>query len=188
MKKNKYAGQVKKRCEAETLNASEKNMLAKVEQDRTLRQSLYHPIGVTAPDIPVDELIAYAASLPTAGTPDKLATDAARRQREKEEHEIRRIKNAADREEFDLKVKPGKCIARNAVYQELAARAVALSAGLKTAFEAQSLDLVAMLEGNPKKSGPFIERLDQLIDEAMSEYAKPVELEVTFTDAGSDEE
>ena len=59
MKKNKYAGQVKKRCEAETLNASEKNMLAKVEQDRTLRQSLYHPIGVTAPDIPVDELIAY---------------------------------------------------------------------------------------------------------------------------------
>ena len=74
------------------------------------------------------------------------------------------------------------------LHQELAARAVALSAGLKTAFEAQSLDLVAMLEGNPKKSGPFIERLDQLIDEAMSEYAKPVELEVTFTDAGSDEE
>ena len=134
------------------------------------------------------DLDRYAASLPTAGTPDKLATDAARRQREKEEHEIRRIKNAADREEFDLKVKQGKFIARDAVYQELAARAVALSAGLKTAFEAQSLDLVAMLEGNPKKSGPFIERLDQLIDEAMSEYAKPVELEVTFTDAGSDEE
>ncbi|MFR5647610.1 MAG: hypothetical protein ACLUDQ_14755 [Bilophila wadsworthia] len=32
-------------------------MLAKVEQDRTLRQSLYHPIRVKAPDIPVDELI-----------------------------------------------------------------------------------------------------------------------------------
>ena len=59
MKKNKYAGQVKKRREAETLNASEKNMLAKVEQDRTLRQSLYHPIRVKAPDIPVDELIDY---------------------------------------------------------------------------------------------------------------------------------
>ena len=59
MKKNKYAGQVKKRREAETLNALEKNMLAKVEQDRTLRQSLYHPIGVKAPDIPVDKLIAY---------------------------------------------------------------------------------------------------------------------------------
>ena len=57
MKKNKYAGQVKKRREAETLNASEKNMLAKVEQDRTLRQSLCHPIRVKAPDIPVDELI-----------------------------------------------------------------------------------------------------------------------------------
>ena len=50
------------------------------------------------------DLDRYAASLPTAGTPDKLATDAARRQQQKEEQEIRRIKNAADREEFDLKV------------------------------------------------------------------------------------
>lgn len=41
------------------------------------------------------DLDRYAASLPTAGTPDKLATDAARRQREKEEQEIRRIRAVA---------------------------------------------------------------------------------------------
>lgn len=139
------------------------------------------------------DLDRYAASLPTAGTPDKLATDAARRQQQKEEQEIRRIKNAADREEFDLKVKQGKFIARDAVYQELAARAVALSAGLKTEFEAQSLDVIELVEGNPKKSGPFVERIEQIIDEAMNEYAKPVEIEVTFTakpetDAESDDE
>lgn len=34
------------------------------------------------------DLDRYAASLPTAGTPDKLATDAARRQQQKEEQEI----------------------------------------------------------------------------------------------------
>lgn len=139
------------------------------------------------------DLDRYAASLPTAGTPDKLATDAARRQREREEQELRRIRAAADRDEFDLQVKRGRYISREAVYQELAARAVALSASLKTEFEAQALDVIALAEGNPKKSGPFVERIDQIIDEAMSEYAKPVEIEVTFTndpetDAEADEE
>ena len=112
------------------------------------------------------DLDRYAASLPTAGTPDKLATDAARRQREKEEQEIRRIRVAADKEEFILKVKQGQYISRDDVYQELAARAVALS---------------ALVEGNPKKSGPFVEHIEQVIDEAMNEYAKPIEIEVTFT-------
>lgn len=139
------------------------------------------------------DLDRYAASLPTAGTPDKLATDAARRQKEREEQEIRRIRAAADREEFNLQVKRGQYISREAVYQELAARAVALSAGLKTEFEAQALDVIALVEGNPKKSGPFVERIDQIIDAAMSEYARPVEIEVTFmddpdTDAEADED
>ena len=127
------------------------------------------------------DLDRYAASLPTAGTPDKLATDAARRQREKEEQEIRRIRVAADKKEFILKVKQGQYISRDDVYQELAARAVALSASLKTEFEARSLDVIALVEGNPKKSGPFVEHIEQVIGEAMNEYAKPIEIEVTFT-------
>lgn len=128
------------------------------------------------------DLDRYAASLPTAGTPDKLATDAARRQQEKEEQEIRRIRVAADKEEFILKVKQGQYISRDDVYQELAARAVALSASLKTALEARSLDVIALVEGNPKKSGPFVEHIEQVIDEAMNEYAKHIEIEVTFMD------
>ena len=111
------------------------------------------------------DLDRYAASLPTAGTPDKLATDAARRQREKEEQEIRRIRAVADKEEFILKVKQGQYISRDDVYQELAARAVALSASLKTEFEARSLDVIALVEGNPKKSGPFVEAGARLPDQ-----------------------
>ena len=87
----------------------------------------------------------------------------------------------ADKEEFILKVKQGQYISRDDVYQELAARAVALSASLKTEFEARSLDVIALVEGNPKKSGPFVEHIEQVIDEAMNEYAKPIEIEVTFT-------
>ena len=53
--------------------------------------------------------------------------------------------------------------------------------------------MIALVEGNPKKSGPFVEHVEQVIDEAMNEYAKPVEIEVTFTaeqeaDAESDDE
>ncbi len=60
MKKNRYAEQVKNRREAEKFNSSsEKKIIAKVEQDRMLRQSLYRPINVVAPDIPTDELISY---------------------------------------------------------------------------------------------------------------------------------
>ena len=58
---------------------------------------------------------------------------------------------------------------------------MALSASLKTEFEARSLDVIALVEGNPKKSGPFVEHIEQVIDEAMNEYAKPIEIEVTFT-------
>lgn len=99
----------------------------------------------------------------------------------------------ADKEEFSLQVKQGKYIPRDAVYLELSSRAVALSAGLKTEFEAQSLDVIELVEGNPKKSGLFVERIEQVIDEAMNEYVKPVEIEVTFTaepeaDAESDDE
>ena len=42
--------------------------------------------------------------------------------------------------------------------------------------------MIALVEGNPKKSGPFVEHIEQVIDEAMNEYAKPIEIEVTFTD------
>ena len=31
------------------------------------------------------------------------------------------------------------------------------------------------------ESGPFVEHIEQVIDEAMNEYAKPIEIEVTFT-------
>ena len=94
----------------------------------------------------------YMASLPTAGTPDALVRKAADRQRRKEEADIRKAEAAAEREEFDLAVKKGRFIAKDQVYAELAARAVTLSSGLKTAFEARNLDLVALVDGNPKKA------------------------------------
>lgn len=105
----------------------------------------------------------YMASLPMAGTPDSLA---------------RKAEAAAEREEFDLAVKKGRFIAREQVYAELAARAVTLSSGLKTAFESQGLDLVALVDGNPKKAVALVEALERICDDALNEYSREMEFDV----------
>lgn len=128
----------------------------------------------------------YMASLPMAGTPDAVAEKAADRQRRKEEEEIRRIRAVADKEEFDLQVKKGRYILKNLVHLELAARAVTLASGLKTAFEAQHLDLVATVDGNPKKGAALVEKLETMLDEALNEYSREIEFEVIF-EAGQSE-
>ena len=123
----------------------------------------------------------YAASLPMAGTPDTVAEKAADRQRRKEEADIRRAVAAADREEFDLAVKKGKFVPREQVHLELAARAVSLASGIKTAFEARSLDFVAAADGNPKKAASLVELLEAVFDEALNEYSREIEFDVAFT-------
>ncbi len=122
----------------------------------------------------------YLASLPMAGTTDSVAEKARERQRRKEEEEIRRIKAVADKEEFDLAVKKGRYIPKEQVHLELAARAVTLSAGIKTAFEAHTLDFVATVDGNPKKGASLVELLENILDEALNEYSRAIEFEVTF--------
>ncbi|WP_297829133.1 hypothetical protein [uncultured Desulfovibrio sp.] len=122
----------------------------------------------------------YMASLPMAGTPDAVAEKAADRQRRKEEADIRKAEAAAEREEFDLAVKKGRFVPREQVHLELAARAVTLSSGLKIAFEAQHLDLVALVDGNPRKGAALVERLEAMLDEALNEYSREMEFEVTF--------
>lgn len=129
----------------------------------------------------------YMASLPMAGTPDAVAEKAADRQRRKEEADIRKAEAAAEREVFDLAVKKGRYILKEQVHLDLAARAVALSSTIKTAFEARNLDLVAAVDGNPRKGAALIEALEGIFDEAFNEYSREMEFEVTF-DAVTEED
>lgn len=122
----------------------------------------------------------YLVSLPMLGTSDTVAEKASERQRRKEEQEIRRITAIANKEEFDLAVKQGKFIAKEKVYQELAARAVTLSMQIKTAFEVSAVELVELVEGNPKKTNSMKQKLTEIFETALSEYAKEMEIDVIF--------
>lgn len=129
----------------------------------------------------------YMASLPMAGTPDIVAEKAADRQRRKEEADIRKAEAAAEREAFDLAVKKGRYILKEQVHLELAARAVTLASTIKTAFEAQNLDLVATVDGNPKKGAALIERMGAILDEAFNEYSREIEFGVVFSLESTDQ-
>lgn len=120
----------------------------------------------------------YLVSLPMLGTTDSVAEKASERQRRKEEQEIRRIKAVADKEEFDLAIKQGKYIAKEKVYQELAARAVTLSMQIKTAFEVNAIELVELVEGNPKKTNTMKQKLIDILENALAEYSKEMDIEV----------
>lgn len=125
----------------------------------------------------------YFASLPMAGTSDVVAEKAAERRRRKEEADIRKSEASAKREEFDLAVKMGKFVPKEQVHLELAARAVALSAGIKTAFEARSLEIIEAMEGNPKKSSALVDKLEAILDEAFNDYSREMELTVEFEES-----
>lgn len=124
----------------------------------------------------------YLATLPYTGTPDPVHDKALNRQMRKEEQEIRRIKAVADKEEFDLAVKKGKFIPKDQVHLELAGRAATLASGLKTAFEARNLDIITLVEGNPKKSAALVELLEEMLDEALHEYSREMTFEVVFVE------
>ena len=128
------------------------------------------------------DLERYMASLPMAQASEAQTERAQDRQRRKEEAEIRKIEAAARREEFDLSVKMGRYIPREQVHLELAARAVTLSLGLKTALEAKSLDIISVIDGNPKKSLPLQELLEGILDEAFNSYSREMEFELEFVE------
>ena len=107
----------------------------------------------------------YGTTLPMAETPEMVAQEA----------EARRKELAAD-------VAEGKYIPRDMVEQELAARAVTLNSGLKSAVEAQALDLIETVDGNPKQAHRFLAKMEAVIDGLSNKYAQPMEIEVNLDD------
>lgn len=129
----------------------------------------------------------YMMSLPMLETPDGVVARAAERQRKKEEAEIRKLQADADLRELELSVRRGKYILRDDVYLELAGRALALSSGIRTAFEAHALELVDAVSGDPRKVTALTQALERLFDDALSDYARELEISVDVDMTGKEE-
>ena len=126
----------------------------------------------------------YASSLPIATTPDGRNREAEDRLRRKEEAEIRIKEATAEREELKSATLKGRYVLREYVDQELAARAMTFHGGLKSQFEAEALDLVKTVGGDPNLAKSLILALEVLVDTAAHEYARDLEFEVVLSDDG----
>jgi hypothetical protein len=130
----------------------------------------------------------YAASLPQGTTPDGRNAEAEDRLRRSEEADIR-IKEAKARSaERKDAIMAGQYVPREAVDQELAAKAATLNQGLKSRMEAVALDLVNVVGGKPKRARNMVQELEKIIDAACADYAQPMEFEVTLYDFGDDDD
>ena len=112
----------------------------------------------------------YMASLPLRETPDGVVERAAERQRKKEEAEIRKLRADADLRELELSVRRGKYIPREEVYCEL------------ESTSARALERVEVAGGDPRKAAALTRALEQLVDEALNDYAREMEIVVDMTD------
>lgn len=129
----------------------------------------------------------YAASLPLSSTPDGRTEEVEKRQRRKDEAEIRIKEAQAEREEKRNAIMNGEYIEREEVYQELAARAIALNTGLKSTIRAKGVDIVKAVGGDLQKTEMFLREIDSLIDIACSDYSRVLEFEIETTDSEYDE-
>ena len=108
--------------------------------------------------------------------------------RRKDEAEIRIKEAQAIREEKKNQIIDGQYISREQVYQEFAARAVALNMGLKSAIRAAALDLALTVSADQSKTGLLVHELEKIIDAAGNDYARELQFDVDLSALDEEEE
>lgn len=141
----------------------------------------------TGESFAVHDVDLYMMSLPMATTPKEAFDAAAERQRRKEEADIRKAEAQAASEEFNLAIKQGEYVPRSEVDVALAARAMTLSSGLRSAFESKALDYIELVHGDPKTAASLIDALAGTLDQALNEFSTGVERSVDFMKGGTGE-
>lgn len=130
----------------------------------------------------------YATTLPLASMPESVSRGIEDRQRRKDDAEIRIREAEARRKELAADVAEGKYVPREAVDQELAARAVALNSELKSLIEARALELIAAVGGNPNQAHHFMRTVETVVDDCFARYAQPIDIEVIHDTAEDESE
>lgn len=106
---------------------------------------------------------------------DDLATD-------KLKKEIKKLDEAGRREELKRKKEEGLLIEREALYLELAARAVALDTGFRQMITVEATALIAAVKGDINRQREFEDMMLQAWNQLLDSYATKDEFEVLFED------
>ena len=99
---------------------------------------------------------------------------------EKQRLENEKLRISNDTNAIKLQRFRGQLIDREALYLELAARAVTLDNGFRQKIEMVSPELIALVKGEPARQVEFVETIFQAWDELLNSYASTDEFEVLF--------
>ena len=129
----------------------------------------------------------YALGLEMMDTPLAKADEFQERAVKKENLAISGLEIENKIKALRFSIMEGRHIPRDLVEQELAARAVALMSGLKTAFEANAADLCAAAGGDVSHGAALARKLETVCDDAFAQYARSVEFDVSIEDDHADD-
>jgi hypothetical protein len=99
---------------------------------------------------------------------------------EKQRLENEKLRISNDTNAIKLQRFRGQLIDREALYLELAARAVTLDNGFRQKIEMTSPELIALVKGEPARQVEFVETIFQAWDELLNSFATSDEFEVLF--------
>lgn len=100
--------------------------------------------------------------------------------RRKMELEVQRLENQVREQDLDYQKSIGKLIEKDDVEMELASRAAVLEAGLKNMIYVNASDWVHLVGGRPEKVLELAERMVEIVDGLLNEYAQVKTFQVLF--------
>ena len=129
----------------------------------------------------------YASTLPMMVLPQKDADDMSDLARQELEERVLKTREQRRSIAFDRAVKEGRYIRRDDVALELAARAMAFSAGIRSSLAVAAPDLTAAAGGSRDRADDLVRELEKHLDEALNEFSKPVLFTVEYAEEAAED-
>lgn len=122
----------------------------------------------------------YAATIKAIALPEARADEISELAKKEQEERVLALQEKRKTVVFDRETKQGKYILRDDVAMELAARAMALSVGLRSSMQVGVYELVEAAGGNKNRANEFMRVIEAHLDAALNEFSRPVQFGVNI--------
>lgn len=107
---------------------------------------------------------------------------------EKAEAELRKIKAQAELAENKARILSGQLVEKDLFYGELAARALIFKSDLVNFFRAEASNMIAIVQGDPKKAPDLMDLCFAALEKALSHYSSEAEFNVPASITGMEDD